>query len=418
MTAPAHQGMTYSSLGPEPYGGSSGVALFLAEMAVATGDEKARETALGAIRQALGRAEVIEAPVQLGLYTGRPGLALVAARVGRLLQAEDIVSGARNLLDTLDADLTEDHEHDLLSGSAGAVIALLRLSEMLDEPALIDRATGLGERLVEAAECNERGCSWPSIALPDSPNLTGYSHGAAGIGMALLELWQATGDEPFHDVATRAFDFERSWFDPDECNWPDFRTVDDLDERPDGPFPYATFWCHGAPGIALSRLRAWELTGDDRYRDEAITALNTTQQAVINGLEDGTVNYSLCHGLAGNAEILALGSEMLGEGFERFGKLAGRSPRPGSGSTGRKSETGPVDAQRLDAESDAGVGRDRAVLPAVGGSCAAVDFAPRMRMLEQIRKQCPSRRSRKKTPFQGSIQDLWRFFDFAPLRSR
>ena len=316
--APAHQGMTYSSLGPEPYGGSSGVALFLAELAVATGDEETRKTALGAIRQALGRAEVIDPPVHFGLYTGRPGLALVAARVGKLLDAEDVVDGARRLLDTLDDDLENDHEHDLLSGSAGGAVALLRLSELLDDPTLIEQATGFGERLIAAAECNERGCSWPSIALPESPNLTGYSHGAAGIGMALFELWHATGDERFHDYATRAFDFERSWFNPDEGNWPDLRTVDDLSERPDGPFPYATFWCHGAPGIALSRLRAWELTGDERYRDEAITALNTTRRAVIEALEDGTVNYSLCHGLAGNAEILALGVETLGEGFESY----------------------------------------------------------------------------------------------------
>ena len=319
--APAHQGMTYASLGPEPYG-SSGVALFLAELACVTGDEEARKTALGAIRQALGRAEVIEAPVHLGLYTGRPGLALVAARVGKLLEAEDVIDGAKALLDRFDNYLAKDHEHDLLSGSAGGVVALLRLSELLDDASLMEQAAGFGERLIAAAECDERGCSWPSIALPDSPNLTGYSHGAAGIGMALFELWHTTGDERFYDYATRAFDFERSWFNPDEGNWPDLRTVDDLSERPNGPFPYATFWCHGAPGIALSRLRAWELTGDERYRDEAITALETTRQAVADGLENGTVNYSLCHGLAGNAEILMIGAETLGEGFEHYADTA------------------------------------------------------------------------------------------------
>lgn len=320
--APAHQGMTYSSLGPEPYGGSSGVALFLTELALATGDEEARKTALGAIRQALGRAEVIKSPVHLGLFTGRPGLALVAARVGLLLEAEDVVAGAREVLDTFDDDLGRDHEHDLLSGSAGGILALLRLSELLGDAALVERAAELGERLIAAAECDEWGCAWPSIALPDSPNLTGFSHGAAGIGMALFELWQVTGNQRYFDTATRAFDFERSWFNADEGNWPDLRTVDDLDGRPGGPFPYATYWCHGAPGIALSRLRAWELTGDERYRDEAITALHTTQQAVIDGLEDGTVNFSLCHGLAGNAEILMLGAESLGAGCEHYAETA------------------------------------------------------------------------------------------------
>lgn len=320
--APAHQGMTYRSLGPEPYEGSSGVALFLAELAVATGDNGARETALGAIRGALGRADVIAPPVQLGFFTGRPGLALAAGRVGKLLGAEDVTDGARALLDRLDVDLARPHEHDLLSGAAGGLLALLRLSELPGELALVGRAAALGERLLAAAECDERGCSWPSVVAPATPNLTGYSHGAAGIGMALLELWQATGEQRFRDIATRAFDFERSWFDATEGNWPDFRAVDDLAARPNGPFPYATAWCHGAPGIALSRLRAWKLTGDERYRDEALAALQTTHAAIITALDDGTLNYSLCHGLAGNAEILMLGAERLGAGYEHFAAAA------------------------------------------------------------------------------------------------
>ncbi|MEZ4571354.1 MAG: lanthionine synthetase LanC family protein [Thermomicrobiales bacterium] len=220
---------------------------------------------------------------------------------------------------------------------------------MLDEPALIDRATGLGERLVEAAECNERGCSWPSIALPDSPNLTGYPTARRGSG------WRCSncGRRPVMSHSTMLRPGRSIYGRPTRTSatgrisapsmiWMSALTA---------PFPCHVL-VHGAPGIALSRLRAWELTGDERYRDEAITALNTTQQAVINGLEDGTVNYSLCHGLAGNAEILALGSEMCWvRDSSASGKLAGRSPRPGSGSTGRKSETDPVDVRRLDAES-------------------------------------------------------------------
>lgn len=320
--APAHQGMTYASLGPEPYGGSSGVALFLAELAAATGDEGFRETALGAIRQALGRAEVVEPPVQLGLYTGRLGLALVAMRVGRLLDADDVERDARALLVGLDADLEREHEHDLLSGSAGGVIALLRLSELLGDESLIERARELGNRLIAAAECDERGCSWPSVVQPEVPNLTGYSHGAAGISMVLLELWNITGERRYRDIAERAFAFERSWFDSEQGNWPDFRAVESLAERQDGPFPYAMAWCHGAPGIALSRLRAWELTGDAMYREEAIVALETTRQTVVEALEDGTMNYSLCHGLAGNAEILMLGATILGEDFEHLTETA------------------------------------------------------------------------------------------------
>jgi hypothetical protein len=317
-SAPAHQGMTYRSLGPELYGGASGVALFLAEFAVATGDEEARKTALGAIRQALGRADTIEPSLQLGFYTGRLGLAYVAARIGTLLDEADVTSAAGSLLENAEDGLATQHEHDLLSGSAGGIVALFRLAELLDDRSLVDQAGTLGRNLLSATESDGSGCSWPSPLSPDKPNLTGLSHGAAGIGLALFELWHATQDERFHTVAARAFDFERRWFNPEQGNWPDFRTVEGLADRPDRPFPYATFWCHGAPGIALSRLRAWELTGNSQYREQAMVALSTTEQAIHQALHDGTSNYSLCHGLTGNAEILLRGYHALGSEFEHL----------------------------------------------------------------------------------------------------
>ncbi|MEZ4571353.1 MAG: hypothetical protein R2849_13705 [Thermomicrobiales bacterium] len=68
------------------------MALFLAEMAVATGDEKARETQRSARsgRRWDGQRSS-KRPSSWGSIPAA-GLALVAARVGRLLQAEDIVS--------------------------------------------------------------------------------------------------------------------------------------------------------------------------------------------------------------------------------------------------------------------------------------------------------------------------------------
>ncbi len=327
--APAHQGMTYASLGPELYGGSSGVALFLAELAAEIGDEEFRETALGAIRQAIGQSEAIQPPVQLGYYTGRPGLAVAAARVGQLLDAADVVTFSAILPGRLDADLAQPHEHDLLSGSAGGILALLQLHDLLGEAAYLDSAVKLGERLLAAAEVDGDCYSWPSVIAPDGPNLTGFSHGAAGIGLALLELWQAAGDQRLLDAARGAFAYEQRWFNDTACNWPDFREVTWRDERPEGPFPYRTFWCHGAPGIALSRLRAWQLTGDDPYRAEAITALETTRQAIEAALHSGTANYSLCHGIAGNASVLLLGSRMLGESNDRLTETVEAAARAG-----------------------------------------------------------------------------------------
>lgn len=128
-------------------------------------------------------------------------------------------------------------------------------------------------------------------------NLTGFSHGTAGIGWALLELHQASGDERFLQAALDAFAYERTHFNVEQGNWPDFRRL---------PASYMSAWCHGAAGIGLSRVRAWEILRHETLFSEATVALNT----VVADLPS-LGNSSLCHGTAGNADILIYASEKL-----------------------------------------------------------------------------------------------------------
>src|SRR5919108_1976805 len=68
-------------LGPDLYGGTSGVALFLAEAAASLDERGLGVTALGAIRHSLAHAEHIDPAASDGLYSGRLGIAYAAARV-------------------------------------------------------------------------------------------------------------------------------------------------------------------------------------------------------------------------------------------------------------------------------------------------------------------------------------------------
>jgi lantibiotic biosynthesis protein len=149
--------------------------------------------------------------------------------------------------------------------------------------------------------------------------------------------------------AERAFDYERYWFDHDAGNWPDFREEPRRRRRSNAPLSFAALWCHGAPGIALSRLRAFQILNDDTCKAEAITALHTTHSAIRRWLDSGNENYSLCHGLAGNAQVLLYGCQVLGDeltgdhelvaevanaGLEMYGKRGGQWPcGAGSGET-------------------------------------------------------------------------------------
>jgi lantibiotic biosynthesis protein len=306
-------GVTHRSLSPDLYSGTSGVGLFLAELYGVTGDIVARRTALGAIRQALSRVDAVPSFARLGLFTGWIGIAFAAVCVGMVLGEAELLERALQLLQRSALEQYDDREFDLMSGRAGAIATLVVLHHILHDPFLLGFAMRLGDELLHTVDNTGEGYSWESPGLRNQRNLTGFSHGAAGAGYALLELFHATGDSKYCEAAMLAFQYERHWFDPDIGNWPDFREDPFSRYRSKHPLSFATFWCHGAPGIALSRLRAYEILHDEICKAEAIIALETTQKAVETMLYAGMENFSLCHGLVGNAEVLLYGGRVLGQ---------------------------------------------------------------------------------------------------------
>lgn len=306
-----------ATLGADLYGGTSGVALYLAELHAITGDEVVRRTALGAVRHALARVDTTES-IGWGLYDGRLGIALAAARIGALLCEE-------RLLERATAVATNrlhpwNSGYDLISGRAGSIVALLVLCRLLDDRSLLEHAVELGDELLEAATRDGGSYTWPRVDDPSMRPLTGLAHGAAGIGYALGEPCNHTGEARYAEAAAFAFAYEREHFQPDVGNWPDFRH-ERRRRRLSSP-AFATQWCHGAPGIAMSRLRAYQLRNEETCLVEAAAGIAATRDAVANSLARPGADFSLCHGLAGNAEVLLDAAHFLGPGWTQDRDLA------------------------------------------------------------------------------------------------
>jgi lantibiotic modifying enzyme len=300
---------TVAALGPELYAGSSGIGVFLACLHARTGATGARRTALGALRQALSRIEADPMMLGRGLFDGQVGIALAAAWAGTVLDEDELLERAAKLT-RQSACIPGLSGFDLLSGSAGEALGLLGLRHLLGEEQLLESAADAGEALMRAADRHQLYWSWPQPERSGRPHLTGLSHGAAGAGYALLELSAATGRAQYARAAELAFAYEQQHYDQRAQNWRDLRG---WAGRARATFPptFSTSWCHGAPGITLSRLRGYALLDDPAYRDQAMAGLATTRRAVADGLA-GASNYSLCHGLAGNSEILLEGVCQLG----------------------------------------------------------------------------------------------------------
>ena len=318
------------TLGPDLYSGTGGIALFLAQLNAAVPSVELRRTALAAMRHALVCASDPPPHLRFGLYTGWSGITLAALRVGRLLRDDDTLAGAYELARRLVSRVARGakRESDLLSGRAGEIIGLLLLWREFGWSEALDVAIRLGHQLLRGARNAATGYSWASVNIPRKRNLTGLSHGTAGVGLALLELGAASGDTQFRAAAIRAFEYERHHFDPNAQNWPDFRQAGSGRSR-----VFASAWCNGAPGIALSRLRAWRILHDEVSREEAVIAFQTTRGLVRRALDARDPGFSLCHGLAGNADVLLEATGLLGE--EWSGSLieevaAHASPPPGT----------------------------------------------------------------------------------------
>jgi lantibiotic modifying enzyme len=313
----------YRALGPNLYGGTAGIGLFLSQLAAATGEAHARRAAVGALRHAFARAPAQPPARRDGFHAGAVGIAWAATRAAALLGEEELQAGARAVLADARPPTGPPRCPGVVKGSAGAIVGLLALADALDDPTLVESAAATGEDLIAHATVTRHGWSWAIPGRRYPHHLCGLSHGAAGIGWALLELCAATGDVRFRAGATGAFAYERSWLDTSSGTWPDLRIGGRRRGAPPATASTAAgTWCHGEAGIALTRLRAVALLGPDADRHDAEVALATTRRQLAGALPYDIEDLSLCHGAAGPADVLLCGAAALGAPWDEAANLA------------------------------------------------------------------------------------------------
>ncbi len=303
----------YAALGPSGsnrlagaclYEGTAGIALFLARLFAFSREAIHKRTLEGALNHVVGQLRSCEESLNIGYYTGLTGIAYTLIESGEIIEHHGLIERGINELVRLRHIRSSPRTVDVLGGSAGVIPVLIDVAERFGRSELIETAVLHGDHLLASADKSTDGWSWATNTRWVR-NLTGQSHGTAGIAWSLLELHAATGDERFRAAAREALRYERQHFDAERRNWPDYRKLD-----PSGTWHEprcTTAWCHGAPGIGTSRLRVSELLSDDRdCKTEIDAAIATTLASFRN-----PNNFSLCHGHSGNAELLLIAADQL-----------------------------------------------------------------------------------------------------------
>lgn len=302
------------------YSGTSGISYFLMKLYDDKRNDNYVETAKGAINQATSHLENLSSTTRFGFYSGRIGVAYIAIKMAEMTCDNMLFEKGSKELQRLSKDFKSKHLFDIISGNAGAIPPLLDLYEDTKDSLYLDFAIELGKELIKFTKKRKYGWSWnyaDSGVAYALHNLTGFSHGSAGISWSLLELFCKTDDKTFLEAAINGFKYENHWFNKDKKNWPDFRVFDETRSNKRTKYEnlnHATAWCHGAPGIGLSRLRAFQILRDEEYLSQCKLALSTTKDIAQIIYSDQRVNdFTLCHGLSGIGDILLLAYETLND---------------------------------------------------------------------------------------------------------
>ncbi len=270
------------------FDGYGGLALFFAALARVTGDASHRASALAAlipVRTRLAEVERLMSmrrAAELGAGFGITSAALATLHVGRLIGDAALLDDARRLAAIARPTfLAHEDTGDLLSGSAGAISALLALHAQLGGDEYLETAVTCGHQwLARALSADTRdGVRWLPAARRAE---VGMAHGLSGVAYAFARLAAVTGDRTFARASERAIEAERAAL-------ADTTTLA-RDES-------VAAWSHGATGVALARLAIG--AADLRATAELESLLSLSRASLGRG------GASLCSGDAGRVDLLA-----------------------------------------------------------------------------------------------------------------
>lgn len=276
-------------LEPSLYDGSLGIVLFLAYLGSESGDSRYSAFAKEALQTCLDTITDVQER-NLSLFSGLLGYAYTLIQVSFLWKEQKYYKEALTYIDKIRSIIKDDKQLDVVGGSAGAVLLLTQLYSQTSNAEFKLLACECGEHLKRELEDRMEN---------NKVLLNGLSHGLSGYAWAFVELWAITGLQEYKSFAKLLLEMERRDYSRTNNNW--------RDKRSEQPNEFqAVYWCHGAPGIGLSRLHMLQRIDDS----DMLAEIDAAKSKII---EDGLhLPPFMCHGSLGNIDILLSMENILG----------------------------------------------------------------------------------------------------------
>ncbi len=287
-------------VGNDIYNGNSGIALYLLMLGKTTKNQKYIDASIEAANSVIHELHNLKKnhPYLIGGFNGLAGYVLMLSHLYDEVGTDRIYEAIKVGLNHIEKLVSEDRIYDVISGSAGALLVTCSLikrwggnREIIWQ--LRDIGNALSRHLINNSKEMSTGCiAWGGDGEMYVPS-SGFAHGNSGISAALSLYKSVTisSIEGIDECIEEALSFERSLYCEEHANWYPNEARDRISNG----------WCHGAPGILLSKSML-KLSGynSNQLDVEIGFAYNSTFN------EGFGFNTSLCHGDMGNLMILRM----------------------------------------------------------------------------------------------------------------
>jgi len=286
------------------YDGLPGVVMFLAYLGKITPEPRYSQLARAALKTLQDLVKEKQAFIQMiGGFAGWGGLIYSLTHLGVLWKQPELLKKAVEWVESMREMIPKDEHFDIIDGAAGCIASILSLYRHVPDDAVLSAAIACGDRLIEVAQPTSEGICW---AFREERARTGFAHGAPGIAWALLELAAITKEERFRQAALAAIAHHRKNVSPIVTGLPEVQdlgaTITDSEQKKGA---IVATWCNGISGYGLASLNYLKHFDDAETREEINTALKATLKWGFG------LNHCLCHGDAGNLELLLQAREIL-----------------------------------------------------------------------------------------------------------
>lgn len=278
--------------GYDLYNGVCGIGEFLMELGSVTRDNKYITSAVecaNSVINALAKKN-IEGSYSIGMYNGIAGYLLFLYDLYRCTKNMYYDKYIQMLFDILENEVVLDKSYDIVSGTAGCIAVLCYIwsdSDMYKERCKYILGKAVEHLCFNVHYLDDGSLMWKSHF--DKNDYSGYAHGIAGIIAQLMNAQKIVNNDKIVQIVNAALVHERQFYNEKIHNWYISRDKKQIGNG----------WCHGAPGILLSK----SILKENGYIDSQIDKeLEETMNATIQYSFGCTLGY--CHGDVGNLDII------------------------------------------------------------------------------------------------------------------